>query len=256
MTEMNELLAHRALMGSAADADVCWWYMGSTMVHPDGQPPIATLHSETIMICRTETIAPDAYRIRWLEIGCFRDPVTGEPAERWANPVTGETVAAPSSFEEGPSAYTVVARDGGLSIELTQAHATVRGVEAALSVEGGRLRLTQTERKVRGFPLPDGSMPGPDSGAVTETTTVLTVFADAQAVLSGRVEPSECLGLYSFELPILPAWMGFSSSGRTLVSGVMRKTSLDSRLNAIARDRLKSTFPAYFTGDDLTPPWG
>ena len=164
---------------------------------------------------------------------------------------------APKSFEEGPSSYTITAHGDGLTIELEQAHATVRGIDAAFGSAGpGRISLTQRERKVRGFPLPDGTMPQADSGALSETTTVLSLYADAAHLKADGVDQVACSGLYSFELSNLPPWMGFGDMpGRTIVKGIMRKTHPQDRLNGVAWARLTTAFPAYFTGQSLTPPW-
>lgn len=258
MTETTLLKKHRRMMASDSDQDVCWWYLGTTFAHIDGYPEIAALQSETIMIYRPETLSETSYRIHWREVGYFRDPVSGEVAFTWLNPITGESVAAPQSFEEGPSFYTVHANGGGgLVIELEQAHAKVRGIELKISDDiPGRIRLTQKERKVRGFPLPDGTMPAADSGAVSETTTVLSLFADREAIEAGGEEAASCTGIYTFELSSLPPWMGFAGlKGSAVVKGVMHKTKPQDHLNQVAWQRLTAAFPGYFSGTKLTPPW-
>ena len=257
MSALSQLDMHRRLMAGEGDQDVCWWYLGTTFAQVEGYPDIAALQAETIMIYRTETLTPESYRIHWREVGYFRDPASGEVAADWLNPITGETVAAPKSFEEGPSFYTITAKEGALHIELEQAHATVRGIEASFGQAGpGRISLTQRERKVRGFPMPDGTMPKADSGAISETTTVLSFFADDADMRLGNFGHVACAGLYSFELSNLPPWMGFDGmAGRTLVKGIMRKTGLQEHLNGAAWERLTAAFPNYFTGDRLTPPW-
>jgi len=244
-------------MASTLNQDVCWWYLGTTFAQVDGYPDIAALQAETIMIYRTETLSPESYRIHWREVGYFRDPVSGEVAVDWLNPITGELVLAPQSFEEGPSFYTITSKGDGLLIELEQAHARVRGIDAVFGEAGpGRVSLTQRERKVRGFPMPDGTMPQADSDALSETTTVLSLFADQAQLEAPDTIQVACSGLYSFELSKLPPWMGFGDMpGRTIVKGIMRKTNLQDRLNGAAWSRLSTAFPAYFTGKLLTPPW-
>jgi hypothetical protein len=257
MPDISQLDTHRRIMASAEDGDVCWWYLGTTFAQVDGYPDIAALQAETIMIYRTETLSRESYRIHWREVGYFRDPVSGEVAEEWLNPITGEVLNAPRSFEEGPSFYTVTAAAGGLRIELEQAHATVRGIDVSFGQAGpGRVSLTQRERKVRGFPLPDGTMPQAGSAALSETTTVLSLFADRAQLNAPADAEVSCSGLYSFELSNLPPWMGFGAMpGRTMVKGIMRKTHPQEHLNASAWTRLSAAFPSYFTGARLTPPW-
>jgi hypothetical protein len=119
-------------------------------------------------ICRPEILSPDSYRLHWREVGYFRDPVTGDVAVSWLNPITGERVPALTTFEEGPSAYTITETSDRLKIELSQRHATVRSIKMILREAGdGRTNLVQQERKVRGFPLADGTMPTPESGATS-----------------------------------------------------------------------------------------
>ena len=257
MTETSLLHKHRRMMASDSDQDVAWWYLGTTFAQIEGYPEITALQAETIMIYRPETLSDSAYRIHWREVGYFRDPVSGEVADTWLNPVTGQNVAAPRSFEEGPSYYTISTNQDALTIDLEQAHATVRGIDLEISDDiPGRLRLTQQERKRRGFPLPDGSMPAADSGAVSETRTVLSLFADRQAIEHGGEHAAACSGVYTFELSSLPPWMGFGDlKGRAVVKGLMRKTPIQQHLNEAAWARLTAAFPAYFSGTKLTPPW-
>ena len=256
MSDLTLLDIHRRMMISPGDADICWWYLGTTFARLDGYPDIASLQAETIMIYRPETLSAESYRIHWREIGYFRDPVSGDVAVDWVNPITGETVAAPNSFEEGPSAYTITARDGGLAIDLEQAHATVRGITLKVHDTGnGRINLVQNERKFRGFPLPDGTMPAADSGAMSETMTELSLFAD-RAKLGAELADMSCTGVYTFELSALPPWMGFGDQkGHAVVKGVMRKAALQENVNEAALVRLRKAFPGYFSGDKLTPPW-
>jgi hypothetical protein len=244
MTKTTLLSKHRRMMVSDSDQDVCWWYFGTTFVQIEGYPEIVALLSDS------------SYRIHWREVGYFRDPVSGEVASTWFNPITGATVAAPQSFEEGPSFYTVTENGSGLAVELEQAHAQVRGIDCQIFDDvPGRIRLTQQERKVRGFPLPDGTMPAADSGAVSETTTVLSLFADRKAInAAGQVAAGA--GIYVFELSRLPPWMGFSGlQGRAVVKGAMVKTEPQTHLNQVTWDRLTAAFPSYFSGTELTPPW-
>jgi hypothetical protein len=244
------------MMASDSDQDISWWYFGTTFIHIDGYPEIVSLQSETIMIYRPETVSDTSYRIRWREVGYFRDPISGDVASTWLNPITGKLVDAPRSFEEGPSCYTISADGNGLTVGLDQAHAKVRSIDLKIFDDiPGRIRLTQQERKVRGFPLPDGSMPSADSGAVSETNTVLSLFADRKAIETGG-EAASCTGIYTFELSSLPPWMGFGDlKGTAVVKGVMQKAALQDPLNPVAKERLTTAFPAYFTGTELTPPW-
>ena len=256
MPDLSLFDIHRRIMASDTDADICWWYLGTTFILIDGYPEIAALQAETIMIYRPETLSANQYRIHWREIGYFRDPISGEVATDWLNPITGKTVAVPKSFEEGPSAYTITATEDGLVVDLAQAHAIVRGIDVYLrEISPGRFNLIQKERKVRGFPLPDGTMPSPDSKAVSETSTELSIFAD-RAAIEASEQDLTCTGIYTFELSNLPPWAGFGEQkGRAVVKGVMRKANRRDPVNDIALNRLRAAFPNYFSGAELTPPW-
>ena len=256
MPALSMLDIHRRIMASDTDADICWWYLGTTFLRLEGYPEIAALQAETIMIYRPETVSAHQYRIHWREIGYFRDPVSGEVATEWLNPITGVTVAAPNSFEEGPSAYTITQTGHGIVVDLDQAHATVRGIDVNIrDIGSGRLNLVQNERKVRGFPLPDGSMPSADSKAVSETATELSIFADRTAIEAAAPDPT-CAGVYTFELASLPPWAGFGErKGSAVVKGIMRKASMHDAVNDVALTRLRAAFPGYFSGMKLSPPW-
>jgi hypothetical protein len=256
MADLSLLDIHRRIMATPGDEDVCWWYFGTAFAQIEGHSDIATLHAETIMIYRPETLSATSYRLHWREIGYFRDPVTGEMAVEWLNPLTGETVPAPASFEEGPSFYTITQTQQGLDIHLVQAHATVRGINVTLAdAGGGRANLVQQEHKVRGFPLADGTMPAPDSGAISQTSTELSFFADRAALELGTPDAS-CSGTYKFELSAVPPWMGFGARpGSAVVRGTIRKARMQDQLNESAWARLRLVFPGYFTGALLTPPW-
>ena len=251
MVGADLLRTYRDVLAAPQDGEVCWWYMGTTFAQPESQPEMAVLQAETIMVYRTVTTSPTSFKMFWREIGYFRDPGTGEIARSWLNPVTGRAMAAPPSFQEGPSCYTVALNGDRLAISLVQAHALVKGIEVSVQQRDGRVTVTQTERKRRGFPLPDGTMPDPESETACSTCTVLTLFADEAAQ-----ENETCAGLYSFELDQLPGWMGFgAASGRAVVKGVMRKADLHTQVNPIAWGRLRSLFPDFFAGDRIAPNW-
>jgi hypothetical protein len=204
------------------------------------------------MVYKTATLSPDAFRMEYWEIGYMRDPTTGEIARRWLNPITGAEVASPDRFEEGP-AHFIIERDGaGLKLELVQAHARIESVDVAVTSRNGRVVIEQTERKVRGFPLPDGSMPSLDSDSVSRARTKLTLFA-SQADLAFNSAPSS--GAYEFELGP-PPWMGFGNTpGRSITRGSMVKADMHEQRNPVAWARMKSLFPDCFDGDEVRPRW-
>ena len=251
--DFDALAAYRRMFATATDGVAAWWYFGTAFAEIPGYLSLPVIQAETLMIYKTTTLSADAFRMDWWEIGYMRDLATGEIARAWTNPLTGATVAAPQKFEEGP-AHFLIARDGaGLKLELTQAHARIERVDVVFSEADGRVLLEQTERKVRGFPLPDGSMPSLDSADVSAARTTLSI----QAARADLVNPSApCSGAYDFELRKPPGWMGFGDRpGTAMTRGAMVKAGLNEQINPIAWRRLQQLFPDCFDGDEVRPRW-
>lgn len=254
--EMDGYTAYRRLMTSAADGDVAWWYFGTVYASVPGYPELPVIEAETVMVYRTETIAPGRCRIRWWEIGYFRDPRTGDVARSWANPVTGRTVPAPRAFEEGPAHYVLHAAGPGVRLDLVQAHADVISVAARFVRSDAALLIDQQEIKTRGFPQADGSLPDPASPHAARARTTLQMYGSA-AALAGDAPSVPGTGSYTFELGQLPAWMGFDDiAGSVKTRGIMHKAAVGDPINAIAWHRLKTAFPHRFDGDTIRPNWG
>ena len=215
-------------------------------------PTLPVLHIETLMIYNTTTLSDKAFRMDWWEIGYMRDPTTGEIARQWLNPITGALVDCPDRFEEGPSHFIIEQAGAALEVSLVQAHARIESVEVNFTTQGGRVFLEQTERKVRGFPLPDGSMPSLDSDQVSSARTMLSVFASQDDLAKNSAHSS---GAYEFELAP-PAWMGFGGRpGRSITRGIMVKAGMNHQLNPLAWQRMKALFPDCFDGESVRPRW-
>ena len=253
MNDIDVLMAYRKIYGSLQDGLSCWWYFGGVFIDIPGQPSLPVIQAETIMVYRMETVSADVFHMHWWEIGYFRDISTGDIAQTWINPVSGARVEAPKKFEEGPARFTLTRSGSGVHVDLIQANANVQGVDVKCSVRGDRLHLLQTERKVRGFPQADGTLPHPDSPQASPAVSILSVFADRGQVESDA--PSvDAAGGYSFALDAPAPWMGFGPvQGRSIVRGVMNKAPLNEPLNPTAWGRLKSSFPQYFHGNELAP---
>ena len=252
MAGFDALSAYRRMFATAEDGLTAWWYFGTSFVEMPGYPTIPVLHIETLMIYRTVTLSPDAFRMEYWEIGYMRDPTTGEIARRWLNPITGAEVTSPDRFEEGPAHFTIERIGSALKLDLVQAHARIESVDVVLSLTNDRVMIEQTERKVRGFPLPDGSMPSLDSDSVSRARTKLTMVS-SQADL--QLSSAPCSGAYEFELA-QPPWMGFGDQvGRSITRGVMVKTDMNEKRNPVAWERMKSLYPDCFDGDEVRPRW-
>ncbi len=260
MTDVDLFTAYRKVYNSLDDGISFWWYFGTTTVEIPGEPTVFPVtQAETVMSYRTETVGPDEYKMHWLEIGSFRDLLTSELPKTWQNPVTGKTVTAPTNFDEGPSCFTIKRAGNGVEMSLVQAHANVIGVKSRHRVENGRCLLVQEERKHRGFPSADGTLPEPGQPGSTEALTVLSVYADVAALNDPTVKSVPSNGVYSLDLGVVPPWMGFKDNvGKLKVNGIMQKAAANEVLNKSAWDRLHAFYPDFFKGKDggLGPDWG
>ena len=253
--QMDAFDNYRRMLAAPDDGLVAWWYLGETLCELEGWPTMPTLQAETVMVYRTETLDADSFRIHWWEIGYFRDPITGDIADKWRNPITGREASAPKWFEEGPAHYTVKRVAGGIEVDLVQPQAIVKSVVPAFYQAFGQVHLLQTERKARSFPQPDGSIPAPDSEQSADAVTKLSVYA-SQADLNSGSAWVDCTGSYSFALATLPAWLGFGEvAGRSVTHGRMQKAKIDAPLNPLAWARLQALLPAYFDDGRIKPKW-
>ncbi len=239
--------AYRRILATTGSEEVWWWYFGTLMVDVDGLPSVPLLEAETIMAYRTQTLSPDSFRIHWREIGYFRDPRTGEIAAPFVNPITGHQLTPPRSFLEGPGHYTITRTEAGVRLDIVQPHANIQSADVTLrELPGGRVLLQQTERKTRGLPLPDGTMPKEGMQA----HTVLSFFANA----ADLDKPSaQAEGSYSFTLDGLAPWLGLGArTGGSTVHGILTKSTPAEHQNATAQTRLLDLFPQFRT-EPLAP---
>lgn len=245
---------YRRTLTSATGEATAWWYLGTTSFVTEGHPEIIVNHVETVMIYKAEPLDGGAFRVPWWEIGLFRDAITGEIANEWTNPLTGETLQAGRSFEEGPSGYTI--RPVGDGIELVdaqQAFAKMDKASVTMTQSDGRVCLTQREEKLRSFPQA-GGIPDLDAGLSSRSKTVLQWFASAED-LAGPSPSVPSTGLYSFEIGA-PPWLGMGDRpGVFMVKGLMHKAPLETPLNPRGWAELKQLFPHYFDGDRILPRW-
>ena len=236
--------AYRNMIATADDSVVNWWYSGWTFVQIPGEPEIPIMQVTAIMTYRTETLADNVFRVHWSEIGAFRDPATGEVPGEWHNPLSGALVLPPKSFVEGPGTLTVTATPIGVQLEIVQPHATVQETSVNFDVVHGRLKVTQQERKLRGFPAADGRLPPPGSASGSEGITELCFFAEVARLAHPEVESVPVQGTYSFLLKGLVPWMGFGNlAGQTVTRGLISRAPPGHQLDAAAWQRLATLFP-------------
>jgi hypothetical protein len=245
-----DLLAkYKKIFASTVEEDVVCWYFGTMFLQLPGRPEVPVLQAETIMVYRP-VIVGNVHQIRWSEVGYFRDPVTGLPAQNWLNPVTGKVLPTPRTFKDGPGLYTIAEKDERLQINLDQTGATVESVTLDMAVEGDRVVLQQTENKLRA--LPGKGTPGERQKA----TTILTLWADRAAVEGTSRTNVEASGSYSFASQGLPAWTGLSGhQGTTIVRGIMRKAASNEQTNRSAWEFLEKSYPDFFSSGRAAPRW-
>lgn len=236
--------AYRRMIATVDDAVVNWWYSGWTFVQIAGQPEIPLMQVIAIMTYRTQTLSADAFRVHWSEIGAFQDPATGEAPDEWCNPLTGAVVRPPKSFVEGPGTLTVTATPSGVQLEIVQPHATVREASVGFDTAHGRLKVTQRERKLRGFPAIDGRLPPPGSASGFEGMTELCFFSDVARLAQPDTQLLPVQATYSFVLMGLVPWMGFGNlTGKTVTRGLISRAQPAHQLDAAAWERLAALFP-------------
>ena len=245
--------AYKKIFASTRDENVCCWYLGTMYMQPVGYPRTPVLQAVTIMVYRVDDNVPSGFRMRWTEVGYFRDAVTGAPATAWLNPLTGETVPTPRTFRDGPGEYRITPDGNGLVVRLRQPRAVVEGVEVALSVAGSRIFLQQVERKRRRLSTSSESSDAEPPRAVT----TLSLWADRNQVQDPARVSVAASGTYSFESEGLPGLRGLNAfEGTTLVRGVMRKAPVDEVVNPAAWEVLKPAYPDFFGSDGVAPQWG
>jgi hypothetical protein len=102
MNGLDRFDVYRRLFAAEPGETAACWYMGQMFAKPDGLPDILIMQVEAIMFYRAEIVSPNRTRIKWIEIGAFRDGTTGETTGEWRNPVTGQIVNLLTSFTDGP----------------------------------------------------------------------------------------------------------------------------------------------------------
>ena len=246
MNPAQMLQNYRRMVATEGSGKTHWWYIGTTFIEIDGYPSIPVAQPETLMVYDTTTISNDSFSIVWNEIGYFRDCISGEIIDVWQNPITGERVAAPKSFIEGPAQYTISSAENEVSVALVQPNAIVAGVSVKTNIVGERIWITQVERKSRGFPQRDGSLPEAGSSQTADAVTTLSFSSDVEA-LAGASPSVPCIGYYEFRLGTLPEWMGFGDRrGRTVVKGVIVKCEAGEVVNRQSTERLRELYPNFF----------
>ena len=245
--------AYQKIFASTRTENVCCWYLGTLFMHPVDGPEIPLLHVAAVMAYRIDAQTPASFRMRWTEVGQFRDPVTGGAATSWLNPLTGATVPTPRTFRDGPGEYLVNSTQDGLAVSLEQTGALVDGVSVSIAQEGPRVFLQQVERKRRR--LQTGPAADPDA-PLPKAVTTLSLWADRSEVEDDARASVHASGSYSFEGEGLPGLPGLESfQGTTVVRGIMRKAATDEVLHPAAWEALQETYPDFFDADRVAPRW-
>ena len=230
---------YRKMFSSTAnDAKCCWWYFGTSKANVPDIGLVPTTQVETCMVYKTEDLGPASVNVYWKEVGAFRDIATGELPGPWLNPETGKQEPRRVSFEDGPAHYTISRREGGLHIDLDQAHAKVQSVTARFTVANGRVCITQTEDKVREVDTPQ---PNP-------IRTVLKIYASLDELKQPGKTTVKSSGFYTAG-STQPDKLWWS------VNGLMQKAAVDEKLNPIGWERMRKAYPAFFRGDRVDPSW-
>jgi hypothetical protein len=240
----QRFLAYRRMFATADDGVVNWWFSGMTYALLEGQPEIPIAQVCAIMTYRTETLAADAFRVHWSEIGVLFDPVTHELPRARRNPVTGDRIDMQPTFSEGPGSYVVHATADGVRVELDQPSARVQGVEVCFAESAQRFSFVQHERKQRGYARAEGTLPPMASSAFFDAHTELAFYA----LKSDLARPAQLelpVGAsYRFSMAGIPPWMGFGAlKGATRTVGAITRAPLGIRVNPRAWALLEEHLP-------------
>ena len=247
------MIAYRKILASTREEDVVCWYLGTMMLRPEGEPEIPVFQAETIMVYRADDKYESGFRVRWTEVGLFRDPVTGRPMHSWTNPLTGKTTPMNQTFRDGPGEYRIAAAGSGVAVTLIQTGATVDGVDCAMTVEGDRVKWQQVERKIRDV---KPGMSKDDVAKLPRAVTTLTLWSSAAEIGDPTIASAAASGSYSFETAGLPTYFGQPDrTGSAIVRGIMRKAPAREALNANGWDIMKAAYPDFFGRDGVAPKW-
>lgn len=253
LSTAQAMTAYRKIFASAKEEDVVVWYLGTMFVAPEGEPEIPVFNAETIMVYRADDRAPGGFRVRWTEVGLFRDPVTGKPMETWLNPLTGGSVKMNRTFRDRPGLYTVTPSGTDLSVKLDQTGATVERVDVTIAEDRGRLKWNQVERKIRGV---KPGMSDSEIATLPRAVTTLTLWSDAAEVNDPARAWANASGTYSFSTAALPTYVGRPDlKGTATVRGIMRKAAVTDKLNPTAWEILREAYPDFFDSDRIAPKW-
>lgn len=222
---------------TARGAECCWWFMGALPRDVDDVGPVATIQEETVRIHRTEVIGPGQTDFRWREVGVFRDIMTGEVPDSRFDPVTGTSQPGGSLLGGGPSVRVSVRKAGeGLTVRLEIPGSKVGDITVGAKIEGNRVCLTHLEDKTR---VQGGGPPPPVN------RTAFKIYANLSD-LKGGAPWVQAHGFYGVKN---------RDTGKIFVNGLMRKATLDEKVNLIAWNRLKTAHPTFFNGDRFGPRW-
>ena len=236
---LDPFTVYRKIFASTENAAECYWlYCGALPFDIEEVGDVAAFSEETFRAMKTENTSADMVRILWREAGVFRDIQTGEiPKPLVLNPVTGEDDKHNPTLGGGISQHIVSKSGNGLAITLASANAgTQSTVTINATVKGDRVALSHIEMKSRAV----------NGGPVSTTRAVLKAYASL-AELKSKSPSVAAKGFYSvFNI----------TTGKMFVAGTMQKSlTMDAKINPIAWDRVKTTSPAFFTGDRIGPSW-
>jgi hypothetical protein len=193
------------MRGAAQDGGLAlWWYTGNVWGKPPDDIARVLFKVEGLTFQRLTARADGGIDQRMTGRGWYADAATGEPLDRWTNPLTGETLEPPHIRSLTKQA---ISADGAMAAEDTSRLDVFKGVVGGLAVNGDTVWMTEN--------FMAKSKPDAATGAVSTTSSLSTFTARAADIDAAAADFVPCYLNYQ-SLGSWPAWLRMGARPGTL----------------------------------------